>query len=239
MGSGPEAVATQRVASDAVGLLEPWTTAEVNINSSLANKGADIGLFFQQVLALRDPSKHGVLLKIHTKSNDLWRCSMLKSLCGSAKQVREILARFDGEPGLGFIGPWALTWKWATPIHETYESLGPFGFQYDRIEKKMKLMWGALFPNSSFPFRHQYLIAAGSTYWARSAPLLNDVQLREGMSRLISAWTEGYSTACKEEKCSQLYALERVLPTMFPARYGLSGEEAPNKSGLDSASRAC
>ncbi|CAK0840261.1 unnamed protein product [Prorocentrum cordatum] len=228
---------------DAASWVQNWSGAQLHMNLSLANKGADTGIFFQQVLALSDPSRYDMLLKLHTKSDARWRCTMLMSLCGSSEQVSKILSRFDSQPDLGIIGPWSLTWTWDTPVEETYEKKGGNAFTIldgqKQMEDYMKRVWADIFQNRSFPARDQYLMAAGSMYWARSAPLLENVQFRDAASRWIESWTtKPYKTACSDDVCLQLYALERIMLTMIQARYGFVGAEAPDKYGLDKSKRA-
>mmetsp|Transcript_96788 Transcript_96788/g.273711 ORF Transcript_96788/g.273711 Transcript_96788/m.273711 type:complete len:322 (+) Transcript_96788:1-966(+) len=209
------------------------------VNDTLENKGADIGVFLQQALQVQDPSRYGLLLKVHSKSTDVWRCQALTSLCGTAEQVREILLRFDEQPELGFLGPWALTWTWDTPVLETYCKLGDFGFRKNGVEKDMKNVWESIFKNKSFPSREQYAMSAGTMWWSRSAPLLEDAQLRDAASWFVPSLPVGYSTSCSSLQCHIPFALERILPTIFTAWYGLVFAEAPNKVIRDKKNRAC
>merc|ERR1740121_1510953 len=130
------------------------------------------------------------------------------------------------------MGPWALTWLWDTPENETFFGVGYAGFRKgyskESPESIMQIVWESLFKNSSFPSRQQYAISAGSMWWSRSAPLLEDEQLRSAASWFVPSLTE-YVHPSRSISCQGTHALERILPTLFRAWYGLVCVEAPNK----------
>ncbi|CAK0789780.1 unnamed protein product [Prorocentrum cordatum] len=83
------------IAEDARLLVHRWNMggeyqARLIMNFSLENKGADVGLFLQQIQQVLDPSMYEFLLKVHSKRAEAWRCQMLTSLCGSKDQVKHI-----------------------------------------------------------------------------------------------------------------------------------------------------
>ncbi|CAK0865583.1 unnamed protein product [Prorocentrum cordatum] len=226
-----KAEAARLVESDAANLLQKWNgvagrsiRARFRVNTSLENKGADIGLFLQQGLQVTY-SRYELLLKLHSKTHKGWRCHMLASLCGSADQVGRIIKLFHERSDLGFLGPWSLTCSWNSNIE-----IWPCKFAFEpRVEILMKNTWARMFEKTMvFPSRDQYLMAAGSMFWARSAPLLEDVQLRSAAQRLLPSWSLGYQSRCNTIACLDAYALERILPTTIKALHGLVGAEAPD-----------
>jgi len=244
--------ADPNILAESHGLVRNYTGARLFVNSSLENKGADVGQFLQQIIAVRSTSKHEFLLKLHSKSDPEWRCQMLKSLCGSPEQVRQILVQLKEQPNLSLIGPWALTWRWDTPTSQTYRSKGWWGFKekseqtkYDEgwPEANIKNTWNSMFGQNKRPFppRSEYLIVAGSMFWSRSAPLLQDDDLHRAASRLLTEWARGYKSNSRGKASLEAQAVERIIP-MLICKYPMYARDAPNKNASlegDSVARGC
>jgi hypothetical protein len=199
------------------------------------NQGADIGQFMQQIKELR--GEYDLVLKMHSKTGNLWRKSMLGSLCGSPDQVQKIWQQFEGNASLGIVGPPAWTWTYPSDVKETLRSkLVGSEAQADwvppqRMQNWMKVAWGVIFPCemlTAFPDPKQFGLLAGSTYWARAYPLLQNDALRTAIPMFLKMFGQGYHTGCDTDSCHHMYALERVIPTMIKARYGLEIDIAPD-----------
>jgi len=201
------------------------------------NQGADIGQFMQQIMELR--GEYDLVLKMHSKTGNLWRKSMLGSLCGSPDQVQKIWQQFEGNAGLGIVGPPAWTWTYPSDVKETLRSKlvgNEAQAQADwvppqRMQNLMKAAWGVIFPCemlATFPDPKQFGLLAGSTYWSRAYPLLQNDALRAAIPKFLKMFGQGYHTGCDTDGCHSMYALERVIPTMIKARYGLEIDIAPD-----------
>lgn len=77
------------------------------------NKGADVGQFLQQLH--RNENKYDLALKIHTKTDMIWRRHTFASMCGTPSKVDAIYNRFRDEK-LGMIAPKGTV---ITPLTET------------------------------------------------------------------------------------------------------------------------
>ncbi|CAK0793870.1 unnamed protein product [Prorocentrum cordatum] len=206
--------------------------ARLVINSTLVNKAADVGLFLQQIQQVRDPSQYEILLKVHSKGRHEWRCQMLTSLCGSTEQVKQVFDRFDHQRELGLMGPWSLTWGYddmanLTKVEQSYDHLSCYAFLNVSRDGKpgplahMRDVWDFMFDHgAALPPRDKWLVAAGSAYWARSAPLLQNPRLDRAVSRWLPLWEPGYNSSCRARACRDAFGLERVLPTIMISNTG-------------------
>jgi hypothetical protein len=69
------------------------------------NRGMDIGGFLKLLpLVMTAAPAYDYVLKLHTKSNQYWRRSLIVPLCGSATQVRHCLNTLQRQPHVGMIG---------------------------------------------------------------------------------------------------------------------------------------
>lgn len=216
-----------------------WQDAGLVTHASVQvvrNSGADIGQFMQQVQHIQELHKeYDIMLKIHSKTNHAWRVSMLGSLCGSEEQVQSIWQQFEGNNNLGIVGPPAWTWTNTTDYKETLkknmrtlqelQDQGRLGWEPTMaMQNLMILAWGIIFPcekGKEFPSPTEFAIIAGSMYWSRGYPLLQNEAFLASVPKFLGIFGEGYHTGCKTDGCQQAYALERVIPTMVVAKYQL------------------
>jgi len=197
--------------------------------SVVQNRGADIGEFMQQVQYVHQHSSnfsYDLVLKIHSKSSrGNWRRRMLSTLCGGPGQT--ILGMFGERPRLGLVGPYKLVWTYDTPNEDVFGSLGDYGFRVGDTERKMANTWEIIYPGEhSFPPRDRYLISGGSMFWVRPGPLLSD-EFQSAIPKFLSVWDEGYNRSCTTAACDHMFALERVIPTIYYGRYRLDYAQAP------------
>jgi len=207
--------------------------------SVVQNRGADIGEFMQQVQYVHQHSSnfsYDLILKIHSKSSrGNWRRRMLNTLCGSPDQARTIFGMFGERPNLGLVGPYKLVWTYDTPKENVFGSLGDYGFRIGDTERKMANTWDVIYPGEhSFPPRDRYLISGGSMFWVRPGPLLSD-EFQSAIPKFLSMWDDGYDRNCTTAACDHMFALERVIPTIYYGRYRLDYAQAPKYPNKNNA----
>ena len=76
--------------------------------TNFLNKGMDIAGFFKQIeYIIKKKIKLDYIIKLHTKSNNKWRNSLIHPLCGSTKNISKCLKLFeDYEIGLISSNEW-------------------------------------------------------------------------------------------------------------------------------------
>merc|ERR1719203_2522111 len=75
---------------------------------TVENRGADIGPYLRQLQILGwEPAEkhHDIFLKIHTKSDGTVRRGCLRSLCGTAQDIRKLYTRLRHTKSVGMVGP--------------------------------------------------------------------------------------------------------------------------------------
>jgi len=143
------------------------------------NEGLDVGQFLKQLaMSNAEHQKYDLILKIHSKTDDVWRQHSLSALCGSAEQVQALYRAFDDHPELGLVAPQGTLFQAASPpkavwqhLMERYFSSEPSlarAFDNSTVER-MRAVDRLLFPNST-PFDHP-LILAGTQFWMRGSAL--------------------------------------------------------------------
>ena len=123
-------------------------TLRFSILSHAENRGADIGIFLQQLLLAQELwLESDVIFKVHTKKKKAWRNLMIEPLCGSMEAVTSIIDEFQKEPSLGMMGPTNLTWaKEGSTSHVAF-NLSKFGFDQDAL-REMNFVWSLIQRNS-------------------------------------------------------------------------------------------
>mmetsp|Transcript_40084 Transcript_40084/g.63011 ORF Transcript_40084/g.63011 Transcript_40084/m.63011 type:complete len:324 (+) Transcript_40084:39-1010(+) len=184
----------------------------------LKNRGADVGQFFQQLLAT-DIGGYQAVLKIHTKTKRYWRQYMLESLCGTANTAKAAIEYFQTHPEVGIIGPSTLTqfrrdstYSYGSFFCELLEC-GPgddnrpiFGVHMDSLT----WCWKVMTNSDELPPAEIWTIIAGDMFWVRGA-CLNTQRFFRSIPTLINNMTEGYVEGSfgKPE-----HAMERWIPTL-------------------------
>lgn len=186
----------------------------------LKNRGADLGQFFQQILAT-EIGGYQAVLKIHTKTKRLWRQYMLQSLCGTPATAKAAIQYFQTHTEVGIIGPSALTQigrdtKFHTgslfcellacdPGQPEYRPV----FGHENLDA-MRWSWKVMTNSDELPPNDIWAIIAGDMFWFRGA-CLNTQRLFRSIPTLLNNMTERYTEASggKTE-----HAMERWLPTL-------------------------
>mmetsp|Transcript_38696 Transcript_38696/g.123005 ORF Transcript_38696/g.123005 Transcript_38696/m.123005 type:complete len:329 (-) Transcript_38696:238-1224(-) len=174
------------------------------------NRGADQGQFLQQLQAIppEDKPTYDFLLKMHTKSDPLWRYTAMDALCATAGQVDTVMDTFAGNPNFAMLGPWGLTF--GNPQTQTQRN----AFVDSEIQA-MQREWLAIGETQPFPPMEQLVIVAGSMFWVSGPALFSDELLMDHTALIISRMEMGYT---KGSCCQTAHAMERLIPTRLQAR---------------------
>ena len=181
------------------------------------NVGADVGQFLSQISLTEENNLHyDIILKMHTKSDDIWRERALESLCSSENQVVSIFNEFDRNPHISMVAPLGTTFSSRTNDSDIFphivhkyataarDPLGPRAFDANTVQMVNRvtrvLGWGQI-PRSSF------CIIAGTMWWARYSAL-RPADLAKKQITLESHMTRGY-----RENHGAEHALERAIPS--------------------------
>ena len=187
--------------------------------SHTENRGADIGMFFHQLLLAKELSlEHDLILKLHSKGMKAWRELMIEQLCGSVDLASRIIDRFlkDKEGNIGLIGPSSLTWTRAGPIDHVPFGIGGFGFNELAIFQ-LQTAWNLL-GKAALPPEQSQTIVAGSFYWVRgNIQIWDQVVLRR--VPLLLELLGPYKSGCTYDLgCATALGLERAMPTLVAMR---------------------
>jgi len=202
----------------------------------LKNRGADVGQFFQQLLAT-DIGGYQAVLKIHTKTKRYWRQYMLESLCGTANTAKAAIEYFQTHQEVGIIGPSALT-QFGRDSNYIYGSLfckllecndgDPEYRQIFGLENldAMSWCWKVMTDSDELPAPEMWTIIAGDMFWVRGA-CLNTQRFFRSIPTLLNSMTEGYQEGSggKPE-----HAMERWIPTLVRYDGWVVADMAPKTS---------
>ena len=134
------------------------------IASQAEDRGADVGIFLQQLLLMRELSVSPVIIfKLHWKFEQNWEALNLQPLCGSVSTVRRAIGAFTSDATSGIIGPPKLTWN--LKDQEAHEVLNHFGGS-KHVQHEMMSSW-SLISNSDLPEEKHLWIVTGGCYWVR------------------------------------------------------------------------
>ena len=183
--------------------------------SQVENRGADIGVFLQQLLLARELflGSH-LILKAHTKKMKKWRDLMMDSLCGSPETVRNIVNKFLEDDDIGIMGPTNLTWRESGPNDHVAMKLQKPAFDKLAVGQ-MEFAWRVL-TNSETPLppKRNWTIIAGSFFWTRPDLYVWEHEILPFIPRLLA--TMGvYKHGCMTVNCQVALGLERIIPTMI------------------------
>lgn len=180
----------------------------------VSNLGADIGQFLQQVQIIgkhNSTSKfkhYDLLLKIHSKTADVWRKHMMDALCGHARNVENLVRTFEKQQNIGMVGSGMQTFR-----HNLLPSKGHIKHAYRNIYPGERLS------------EKDYRLVAGSWFWSRAAPFLENSNLLATIPAWLRVFPRVYHTAqtcaANDAGCNLMFALERVFPTMIKAHFHL------------------
>ena len=180
------------------------------------NKGADLGLFLQQ-LQLYEEMNFEVLLKIHSKRKAEWRGLAVDPLCGSVAIVQKNVARLQNG-SVGMIGPSGLTWGPKARLKDVLLKLGTKGYNEVAMQG-MEAAWSLISPNTKLPKQKHWKIAAGSCFWvSRRHMKLWESKLFPAIPSILGNLSTGYKTGCDKAgdfSCLVTVGLERILPTLI------------------------
>ncbi|CAK9086846.1 unnamed protein product [Durusdinium trenchii] len=182
---------------------------QFDILSYAEDRGADNGVFLQQLLLAKDLlTDNDIILKLHCSGGghqDQVRNLSISDLCGSIDSVRAIIDQFK-DPVLGMVGPTNLTWSNNELTSHVAFNLTQGAFDSKSVQR-MKEVW-SLMSEQRFPPRTVWNIVFGSFYWVRAnLPVWEED---------LVPWAPVILDACKSRKKCLAIArgLERLLPTL-------------------------
>ena len=179
------------------------------------NKGADLGLFLQQLW--NEEMNFEVLLKIHSKRKAEWRGLAVDPLCGSVPIVQKNVARLQNG-SVGMIGPSGLTWGPKARHKDVFLKLGTKGYNEVAMQG-MEAAWSLISPSTKLPKQKHWKIAAGSCFWvSRRHMKLWETKLFPAIPTILGNLSTGYKTGCDKAgdfSCLVTVGLERILPTLI------------------------
>jgi hypothetical protein len=206
----------------------------IHVSGPHENRGADVGLFFEQMRTLqKSKQNHDLILKLHSKTDVVWRERALESLCGTKNHVLSLLSQFRGDPRLDMVAPLGTVFGPTTPYSQIFPHIAQkynapeSGFPKNAFDTKtvheMKRVLRRLNPklkNKLISDEHM-LIAAGTMFWVRQSALRVDsaLSLVESERSLL---TKGYKKNLGLE-----HIFERVFPTAIHLRGKRIGESQP------------
>eukprot|EP00435_Cladocopium_sp_Y103_P011731 s1445_g3.t1 len=191
-----------------------------------ANKGADIGLFLQQLLLNVDLQLEvDLIFKLHSKRKELWRSLLVDSLCGSVEVVRRNVEAMERSPNIGIIGPSKLTWG---PDSQSFIELKLKKKGFNEVALRgMNTTWAVLDTGSKFPDRKHWIICAGTFFWLRASFLSSWQRMILPAVPRILALSGNYSTGCDKANvttCLLAVGLERASSPSTPELAILTAE---------------
>ena len=190
-----------------------------DILSFVKRKGADNGVFLQQLLLAKELSlDHEIILKIHTKEELKWRHLMLEEICGSVERVRGIIRKFQRDRSVGLVGPTSFTWSQKSPSDHIALGQEKFAFNQKAIQQ-MELL-SSLMKWNTLPPKSLWTVVAGSCYFVRANLAAWNKLLRNTPLILDSCDTE--------RGCGDTRGFEILLPTLIATRHKIAS--APPKS---------
>jgi lipopolysaccharide biosynthesis protein len=190
------------------------------------NTGADMGAFLTQMTRMeREGVSYDAILKMHTKTDPIWRERLVESLCGTPEQVRSILTKLDeqairGQPTL--VAPLGTAFGPSSSVRDVFPHIVEKyqltttrpAFSPQHIGT-MNILRRLLNKGQSMPFQEDDLrIVAGSAFWITGDALQPSMWAKadEDISPLL---TKGYV-----EDQGMEHAMERVIPSLVVERGG-------------------
>jgi lipopolysaccharide biosynthesis protein len=196
------------------------------------NEGADIGSLLKMLehnaISARD---YDAILKLHTKSDDVWRKHGIDCLCGSPAQVVSIFDHFKSDTTLDMIAPKGLVFGPKTPpieifphVVKKYNLEGAPAASFDSATKRiMNQIHRTIFPKGISAdsdndgtreiAQKEMTIVAGTMFWVRYSAL-HPQELVKALPQF--AFSKGYV-----ENLGVEHALERL----FATEIGMSGRK--------------
>lgn len=204
------------------------------------NRGADVGQFLSQLDRMVEVgANYDVILKMHTKTDPIWRERATESLCGTKEQVQSAWKIFSEETNVDMLSPLGTTFGPSTEVSNIFprivkkynwddiNSEGPRSAFDSQTVSKMNELYKLMQPaqgkaTGTDTFAAEDLtIVAGTMFWVRVSALGVDA-LAEAKYWLDERMTKGYRDNGGAE-----HILERVIPSRIKAKGSLIKELPP------------
>lgn len=131
------------------------------VASQAEDRGADAGIFFQQLLLSQELSiSPSIILKVLWNWRSDWGSHTMKTMCGSVSAVRRMIGSLISDATLGMIGPARLTWN--VKNQGAHEALSYFG-RSESARLGMMFSWSlSSMSTSEFPAeKHLWIVTGG------------------------------------------------------------------------------
>lgn len=192
------------------------------------NAGADVGQFIHQLKA--NTERYGAILKLHSKTDPVWRQRAIQSLCGTPHHVRSILNNLQHNAKVDMVAPLGTTFGPRTPVKRLFPHI--YNKYFTTVEEptaafdpatveRMQRLHDLIEPGHNPVAYEDNVIVAGTMFWVRYAALRPEA-LVAALPALSSSMTRGYL-----ENGGAEHALERLLPTAIQARGKQIAEVSP------------
>jgi hypothetical protein len=202
--------------------LKALGASHVFVTDVALNQGMDIKQFLSSLrLAHKKKIKYDYFLKIHSKTDLVWRRHAFDSLCGSPAQVLTVLNSFrDFKKNIGVVVPQGLIIKKSTDVSQLFKPLRthyasqagkeslPASVFHPKNVQNMEKVYTQMFKKSLDPDIGKYVCNAGTMFWAK----YDDFQAtawHEVLPWLKHKWTKGYV-----EDGGIEHAIERLFVTI-------------------------
>eukprot|EP00435_Cladocopium_sp_Y103_P048181 s2760_g14.t1 len=185
------------------------------VASQAEDRGADAGIFIQQLLLARELSiSPTIIFKARWNSHRDWGSLTMQTMCGSVSAVRRTIGSLTADAMSGMIGPAKLTWNLKS--QEGHEALNYFG-RSEKIQLGMMSSW-SLMSTSDFPAEKHLWIVTGGCYWVRmDIPWWEDFIFPVAARLLVSMGP--HDASCVAAACQIAPAMQWLIPS-FISKHG-------------------
>lgn len=181
------------------------------VASQAEDRGADAGIFFQQLLLGQELSINpSIILKMTWNwHGDLGNHTM-KTMCGSVSAVKRMIGSLISDDASGMIGPRRLTWNLKN--QGDHEALRYFG-QSESVRRGMMFAWSSM-NTSEFPAEKHLWIVTGGCYWIRmDIPWWEDFVFPIATRLLVNMGP--HDAACVSASCQIVSAMQWLIPSFI------------------------
>jgi hypothetical protein len=184
------------------------------VASQAEDRGADAGIFIQQLILARELSiSPTVIFKAHWKHRDVGSLAM-ETMCGSVAAARRIINSLTADAMSGMVGPAKLTWNLKN--QEGHAALNYFG-RSEKIRLEMMFSWSVMSP-SDFPAEQHLWIVTGGCYWVRmDIPWWEDFIFPVAARLLVRMGP--HDASCVAAACQIAPAMQWLIPS-FISKHG-------------------
>ena len=181
------------------------------VASQAEDRGADAGMFFQQLLLSQELSiSPPIILKVLWNWRSDWGSHTMKTMCGSVSAVRRMIGSLISDATSGMIGPARLTWN--VKNQGDHEALSYFG-RSESARLGMMFSWSSM-STSEFPAEKHLWIVTGGCYWVRmDIPWWENFVFPVATRLLVNLGP--HDAACVSASCQIVSAMQWLIPSFI------------------------